>query len=298
MANHARGKISVGKEDTGTFEALGSNDELDVTTTDVDPNVYGLDVTDKSQDVLVRQNRRSRVLFICIAIIAVLAITRHLTGFPSIRHLRRLMHGNQTTQSQTAQPAQEQQAEEQEQEQAEQEQQEEPAPDESAQEEEDLSGTILFFASTLNFAGVDLSLPEDELLIEASQGRVQVTHQPSGSLGDSTQLAGNAAMRAAALCNAIGGQEVIGDGETEGFPLAEVTWIVRNANGESYLAVSFAPGTAPTEGSGIEVLAQSPCYRLSDSVYRSLAGVISQGTEAVPTLLSGEEIWPSAKMPQ
>ena len=274
------------------FEALGSNDELDVTTTDVDPNVYGLDITDKSQDMLVRQNRRSRVLFICIAIIAVLAITRHLTGFPSIRHLRRLMHGNQTTQSQTAQPAQDEQA--QEQEQAEQEQQEEPAPDESAQEEEDLSGTILYLATTLNFAGVDLSIPEEELLVEASQGRVQVIHQPSGTLGDSAQLAGDAAMRAAALCNAIGGQEVVGDGETEGFPLVEVTWIVRNANGESYLAVSYAPGTAPTEGSGVEVLAQSPCYRLSDSVYRSLSGVISQGTEAAPTLLSGEEIWPTA----
>ena len=292
MANHARGKISVGKEDTGTFEALGNNDELDVTTTDVDPNVYGLDITDKSQDVLVRQNRRSRVLFICIAIIAVLAITRHLTGFPSIRHIRRLMHGNQTTQSQTAQPAQDEQANEQEQ--AEQEQQEAQAPDEAAQEEEDPSGTISYIASTLNYAGVDLSIPEEELLVEASQGRVQVIHQPSGTLGDSAQLAGDAAMRAAALCNAIGGQEVIGDGETEGFPLAEVTWIVRNANGESYLAVSYAPGTAPTEGSGIEVLAQSPCYRLSDSVYRSLSGVISQGTEAAPTLLSGEEIWPTA----
>ena len=297
MATHVRGKIHISSEDTGSFEALDSNEKLDVESVDAEPNVYGLDAADDSQAALERQHQRERFLFIIAAIIAVLAITRYLTGFPSLGHLRRLLRGNQTAQTQTSQPAK---TEEDEGDTAETDQdQAEEAPEQAEQPADDSGqGDLLTMASTLSFNGADLSLPQEELVVEASQGRVQVTHTPSEPAKDGATLAGNAAMRAAALTAAIGDQAIQAADEAEPTPLTEVTWIVRNSAGEAFLAVSFAPGTAPVAGSGTEVLAQAPSYRLSDGVYRGLAGVIAQGTGATPTLLTGEEIVPTAALPQ
>lgn len=302
MATHQGGKIHISNEDTGSFEALDSNEKLDVADIDAEPNVYGLDASDDSQAALERQHQRERFLFIIAAIIAVLAITRYLTGFPSLGHLRRLLRGNQTAQTQTSQPAktEEDEGDEDEGDAAEADQsQAEETPKHTEQSADDSGqGDLLTMASTLSFNGADLSLPQEELLVEASQGRVQVTHTPSEPATDGATLAGNAAMRAAALTAAIGDRAIQAADEAEPTPLVEVTWIVRNSAGDAFLAVSFAPGTAPVAGSGTEVLAQAPSYRLSDGVYRGLAGVIAQGTGATPTLLTGEKIIPTAALSQ
>lgn len=153
-------------------------------------------------------------------------------------------------------------------------------------------------ASQLGFDGQDLSLPADTLTLEAMGGRVLTTQvPPADSIQDPAALAGDTALRAAALADALAGREVQGEGEGHATRVADVTWVVRNLDGDSYLAVSFPAGAAPSNGDGMAVLASAGRYRLSDSLYDALGGSVEQEVGETPSKPNGEYIWSTAAFP-
>ena len=279
---HSHGQIDF--NDTGSFESLDHGMSIE-SETSADYGIYGLDTPDHGIDILVKRRRRERILFILVDILVVCFICNRLIGFPSIGGILRLIHGSQGTQA--TQAAQTQSTDQ-------------TTEDGDATQDVATStltaGDLSLQACQLAFDGADLALPAEDVLVEVSQGHVQVTHTPKEPLYDGASLAGNAAMRAAALCASANGSSVQGDTETAPSPFTDVTWIVRNPEGEAYLVVCFDAGGAPTTGDGTTVLAQSPRYQLSTSVYSGLANTIPQSAGSTPTLLTGETIAPAASL--
>ncbi len=153
-------------------------------------------------------------------------------------------------------------------------------------------------ARQLTFDGESLAIADDDVVVEVSRGSIQVTHTLSSLDGvDAVVLAGNAARRAAALANSVASKTVQGAGDEMPNEATDVVWIVRNPEGDSFLAVCFPAGDAPTSGIGLAVLSQSPRYRLSDSLNAALGGLVPQYAGETPMLIDGSYIWSTAELP-
>lgn len=178
----------------------------------------------------------------------------------------------------------------------------EPEPEQASEEKSEFSLPLIPTAADieeaarqLSFNGEDLSLADADLTVEVLKGRVQVTHVLHDlSTVEPNLVAGNAARRCAALTNMLTGHDVQGKGEQEASPFVDCIWIVRNTNGDSFLAVSYPAGKAPTEGDGLVVLTQSPRYRLSDSMYQALGRTVQQEMGETPVTLDNVYIWSTA----
>lgn len=261
-----------------------------------EPIIYGLDFNKSSHHS--HRNSNSSLWIIIAAIAIALAL---IAGYLVFRTLGK-RNKNEAANTPIERPAAQEEQEAEEQEEAEVVEEAQPAepvePEPQQQEgytlpDQPTNNDIKQQAKQLVFDGTDLSVPENELGVEVRGGRVQVTHTPGGGV-DATAVAGNAARRAAALATAIGQRSVKGEGEEAANPFSAVTWIVRNADGDSYLAVCFGSDGIPTSGDGLSVLAQSPRYRLSDGLFQALGGSIPQEVGETPSLLSGEYIWSTA----
>lgn len=149
----------------------------------------------------------------------------------------------------------------------------------------------------LSFDGDDLSVTVGEATVDVAGGRVQVTHLAADVTDiDPTIIAGKAALRAAALCNDLSGHQIQGKNDAVA-SFTDVVWVVRMPSGDSYLAVTFPVGTAPSSGDGLTVLAASPRYRLSDSMYAALGGAVKQEVGETPTGTDGKYIWSTGVLP-
>ena len=149
----------------------------------------------------------------------------------------------------------------------------------------------------LAFDGNNVSVTVGDAAVDVSGGRVQVSHLTTDVTNvDPTIIAGRAAMRAAALCNDLSGRQIQGaNGSVTSF--TDVVWVVRTPTGDSYLAVTFPADTAPSSGDGLTVLAASPRYRLSDSMYAALGGTVRQEVGETPAGADGKYIWSTGVLP-
>lgn len=150
----------------------------------------------------------------------------------------------------------------------------------------------------LSFDGNDVSPSDTEVTAAVSTGgRVQIDNLVTATTGlEATAVAGNAALRAAAMANDLTGHQVIAANNTKVAP-TDVVWVVRNGTGDSYLVVTYPVGNAPTTGEGLKVLAASPRYRLSDSLYIALGRTIQQEMGETPMGADGKYIWSTGVLP-
>ena len=136
-----------------------------------------------------------------------------------------------------------------------------------------------------------------DVTAEVIGGRVQVTNVLTDLNGvQAPALAGNAALRCAAIANAIGDRQVRGSGDAGAQDFVDVVWVVRNTDGDSFLAVMFPHGGAPTSGDGLAVLQQAPRYRLSDSLYYALGQSVQQEMGETPVDINNQYIWSTAEL--
>ena len=279
MANHERGRIRVDSDDTGTFESLhrASRVHVDGRSDTSNMPIYGLEVTKEDRKLIEDRRRILRTVFGCVAaavaLFAILFIVQTLRG-----------RGNAPRETKP----------------------EEQTASQSADTTDQPSAVPLTVtptaddpqlqAANLIFDGTSLQIPQDELEVEIKNGFVQVTHWLSEPVYEANPLVEEAALRAAALTNLIDGRMVIGVDEDQPSTFESVTWIVRNQDGDSYLAIIFPAGGAPSTGDGLSVLVESPRYRLSDSVYYALEveGDVPQSAGDTPTMLNDEYIWSTA----
>ncbi|MBR1829886.1 MAG: hypothetical protein IJ781_10355, partial [Atopobiaceae bacterium] len=150
-------------------------------------------------------------------------------------------------------------------------------------------------AHNLHFGDGDVSVLAGDVNAEIVGGRVQVTNILTDLNGVEPQaLAGNAALRCAAMASAIGDRQVRSSGDAEAQDFIDVVWVVRNNDGDSFLAVMFPRGGAPTSGDGLAVLQQAPRYRLSDSLYWALGQAVQQEMGETPIDVNNKYIWSTA----
>ena len=285
MANHEQGRIRA-DGDTGTFEQINRAARVNVDgSVDADMPIYGLEVTKEDRELIDRRRRTLRWVFIGVVagvlLVAGIFVAQLLRGGRArTRETATQQSEAAATSAQTAVPQQEQ------------------APAVAPLTVTPTAEDLQLQASTLSFDGTDLSVPQEQLEVEVLEGRVQVTHWLSEPVYEANPVVEEAALRAAALTNLVGDRMVIGVDEEQPSPFASVLWIVRNQDGDSYLAVSFPAGTAPATGSGLSVLAASPRYRISDGVYYALETEdnVPQSAGDTPVMLNDEYIWSTASI--
>ncbi len=283
MANHEQGRIRA-DGDTGTFEQINRAARVNVDgSVDADMPIYGLEVTKEDRELISRRRRTLRWVFIGVVagvlLVAGIFVAQLLRGGRT-RTRETAAQQTEAASAQTAAPQQEQ------------------APAVAPLTVTPTAEDLQLQASTLSFDGTDLSVPQEQLEVEVLEGRVQVTHWLSEPVYEANPVVEEAALRAAALTNLVSDRMVIGADEEQPSTFASVLWIVRNQDGDSYLAVSFPAGTAPTTGSGLSVLATSPRYRISDGVYYALETEdnVPQSAGDTPVMLNDEYIWSTASI--
>lgn len=282
MANHERGRIRVDGDDTGTFESIrrASRVRIDGSSDTSNMPIYGLEVTKEDRKLIEDRRRILRTVFGCVAaavaLFAILFIVQTLRGRGSAPREAKPEEQN------AAQPA-------------------DQTTDTNQPSTVPLTVTptaddLQLQAANLVFNGTSLEIPQDELEVEIKNGYVQVTHWLSEPVYEANPLVEEAAQRAAALTNLIDGRMVIGADEDQPSTFESVIWIVRNQDSDSYLAIIFPAGGAPSTGDGLSVLTASPRYRMSDSVYYALEieGDVPQSVGDTPTMLNDEYIWSTA----
>ena len=283
MANHKRGRIRVDSDDTGTFESLhrASRVRIDGRSDTSNMPIYGLEVSKEDRKLIEDRRRILRTVFGCVAaavaLFAILFIVQTLRGRGSAP--RETKPEEQTTAQATSQNAGTTA-------------QSSTVPLTVTPTADDLQ----LQAANLIFDGTSLQIPQDEVEVEIQNGYVQVTHWLSEPVYEANPLVEEAAQRAAALTNLIDGRMVIGADEDQPNTFESVNWIVRNQDDDSYLAIVFPAGGAPSTGDGLSVLTASPRYRMSDSVYYALEveGDVPQSVGDTPTMLNDEYIWSTA----
>lgn len=279
----------------------GNNEVGPLLTEDYgEPIIYGLDIQQSSHHAHKHKHNNTALWVIIAAVAIALAI---VAAFFLMRALKSSKEAAQTApieQKATEAEETEQAAKETEQAKVEEVEakQEAPAEDNKAAEasapsDEPNSDEILQLASKLSFDGKDLSIPVGDLAVEVKGGRVQVSHTPGNGIDPYTMTV-NASCRAAALAKELAERKVIGADEKDANPFSQVTWIVRDQKGDSYLAVCYNADDIPTSGEGLSVLDRSPRYRLSDSVYDALGKDVPQERGETPSLLNGTYIWSTA----
>ena len=180
---------------------------------------------------------------------------------------------------------------------AEVEQPEEETPETYTLPDQPAAEDIVQQARNLHFGDTDVSVTMGDVTAEVIGGRVQVTNVLTDLNGvQAPALAGNAAMRCAAIANAIGDRQVRGSGDAGAQDFVDVVWVVRNTDGDSFLAVMFPHGGAPTSGDGLAVLQQAPRYRLSDSLYYALGQSVQQEMGETPVDINNQYIWSTAEL--
>lgn len=291
-------------EDTGSFISLEEVSRIN-TNASSEPIVYGLDIN--NTDNQKKNDTRTTIRLVAGGVLAAAAIIGGLlVAKPFVD--RRASQADEPAQTveQPKQSQKDEKASEEETPSKEADKAETPDPEPPAEEKapdafvlpaQPSTDDLAQQARQLTFDGNDLAISDDQVTVEVLAGHVQVTHSLASTTGlDPHTLASNAARRAAALANAIGSKQVKGTSEEAPAAANDIVWIVRNPSADSYLAVYFPTSGAPTTGDGIEVLAQSPRYRLSDSLYNALGGAVKQDNGETPTLITGEYIWSTAEI--
>ena len=178
---------------------------------------------------------------------------------------------------------------------------EEPTPEEVApyvlEDQLGIDDIARHVREHLTFDDNNVSVTLGDVSVEVSGGRVQVSHLTTDVTGvDPSIIAGRAAQRAAALSNDLTGHQIRATNDSVA-AFSDVVWVVRDASGDSYLAVTFPVGSAPSSGDGLTVLAASPRYRLSDSLCGALGYTVRQEVGETPVGADGKYIWSTGVLP-
>lgn len=156
-----------------------------------------------------------------------------------------------------------------------------------------------FITTSFQYEGEDISIDPSRLVVEVKDGRVLVTHQLNeDDVPDAARVTRMAGIRANVLGNFLVGKNVGLASTEEGMPIVDVTWVVRNANGEAFVAATEVPGEVRTSEDPYGVLKGVQGYALSADVLKALgeAAGLSETFGLAPTDLDGNAITTTAKL--
>lgn len=270
-----------------------------------DPQVYGLDENEAERAMRLKREATQHRIRVGIVIVALAAVGWTIGSRP-LSLLLKHPEGPRT-EPVVARSVQENESDSTDEdvtegtENVEEEEAEEPTPEETAPyslgDQLTIDDITLHVREHLAFDGEEVTVTDGDVTVEVSGGLVQVTHLPTDVSGiEPSVIAGNAAVRAAALANDLAGHEIRGANDSV-TPFTDVVWVVRNSVGDSYLAVTFPAGTAPSSGDGLAILTSSPRYRISDSMYWALGGTVQQEVGETPRGANGQYIWSTGVLP-
>ena len=160
--------------------------------------------------------------------------------------------------------------------------------------EADLTGDdVASIAETsLEYAGTDVSAGEGaDVEVVADAGHVMVTQRSDDGAEARVEAA---AKRSAALMSALSGKTVCGE------KVADVTWVMADADGTARVAVRNTPGSAataaaadPSSDASVEAAVEgSDSWAMDDDTYQGLGGdpVVAQSGGTAPTSPDGTEV--------
>ena len=160
--------------------------------------------------------------------------------------------------------------------------------------EADLTGDdVASIAETsLEYAGTDVSAGEGaDVEVVADAGHVMVTQRSDDGAEARVEAA---AKRSAALMSALSGRTVCGE------KVADVTWVMADADGTARVAVRNTPGSAataavadPSSDASVEAAVEgSDGWAMDDDTYQGLGGdpVVAQSGGTTPTSPDGTEV--------
>jgi hypothetical protein len=160
--------------------------------------------------------------------------------------------------------------------------------------EADLTGDdVASIAETsLEYAGTDVSAGEGaDVEVVADAGHVMVTQRSDDGAEARVEAA---AKRSAALMSALSGRTVCGE------KVADVTWVMADADGTARVAVRNTPGSAataaaadPSSDASVEAAVEgSDSWAMDDDTYQGLGGdpVVAQSGGTAPTSPDGTEV--------
>lgn len=149
----------------------------------------------------------------------------------------------------------------------------------------------------VSFNGTDLSLPEADMYTRISGARVEVVHILHDiEHAKPLTMAGNASLRAAGLATMLANRKIQGPGDQNPTLFNDVLWRIANVRDETFIALTFYSGFAPTEGDPLWVLMQSPYYCMSESLYNALNRAAPKNGGGQPRALDGSFIQANASL--
>ena len=111
----------------------------------------------------------------------------------------------------------------------------------------DADGIQAIINGAFMYGEEDISIDPSRVIVEVRDGHVLVTHQLNeDDVPDAARLVRMAGIRANVLANMLGGKNVSPVAGEQGMGIIDVTWVVRDAIGDAFVAVSDVPGDIRT----------------------------------------------------
>lgn len=145
----------------------------------------------------------------------------------------------------------------------------------------------------------DITIDPSRVIVEVRDGRVLVTHQLNeDDVPDAARLVRMAGIRANVLANMLGGKNVSPVAGEQGMGIVDVTWVVRDANGDAFVAVSDVPGDIRTSDDPYGVLKGSQGFVIAPEVLAALGPDtgLEEAFGNAPADLDGSPIAAAAKL--
>ncbi|MDO4404247.1 MAG: hypothetical protein Q4C09_04340, partial [Atopobiaceae bacterium] len=153
-------------------------------------------------------------------------------------------------------------------------------------------------SKSISYAGQGLTVEASRINVEVHDGHVLVTHQlTENDQPQADHLVRRAGLRANVLACMLMDKLVANEG-TDGKTFVDLTWVVRDPQGNAYLAVVEGPGDIRTSDSPYGVFAGSRGYVLSPSILHDLGddSGLSESAGETPCDLAGNPIEANAEI--